>query len=1474
MDEPEARSDEAPRPCGPDEPVELRQLRLAIKRRLFRRAADEPLRLGRFVVLERLGEGGMGVVFSGYDPTLDRKVAIKVLRSQPGDEGDRQRLRTLREAQALARLAHPNVIGVFEVGELEGSVFIVMEFVRGVTLKRWLAQPRPVPEVVAALLAAGRGLLAAHRAGIVHRDFKPDNVMVGEDGAVRVLDFGLARLHVEADEVVATQPDAPLPAPGSEGLTRTGVKVGTPAYMAPEQWAGTTPDARSDQYSFCAVLYEALHGVRPNAGDTIAGLTGAEPEAPLPTSPVRAGVPGWLQAAVRRGLARAPEDRFPTLADLLDLLARDPEAARRQRRRWAGQIAAAIAATALLVVALGVTVTAIRRATAERQAEARREALREQIGELRGRGEAAEAARLLRTFVELPDHREAPIVARAYLDWAADEPEPAAAVDALASAYITARADADEHAALVGLSRRLGEAGRVAEAEAALAALASAAPGLLDDPGLAQVRLDVALHRRDLPTARALLLAAGDPDGWAPVLEDLSRTTAFPSSRIDPALGVRAGDLDGDGQPELVTASPAGEVRVLRGDPTLTPWTTLALDPLVQAVIPLPAAAGAGLLIADHRIEAPQRLSGLDVGAGGEVRLQQITGGTTTTLLAWPDSTEYDAVAADLAGDGRTEVYVGTGAYQRRLWRLDRGADGGWSRSPAYPPIDTLRSDINALAAGDLDGDGRPELIAAVGPWHAYDLRVLRAGEDGALTPVARRSFGNIAAVAVVRGAGGAELVLLKTDAYARPGRFPADQPLGAPAGLYFAALRDRTIVVEGFVPRPSDVPRQPLLVGDLDGDQRDEVVMTEPGGALALLRRPPGAAPRRLIVGGLEPLAMLDVDADGRAELLAARTDEPGQVVLLGAGDEALAPAAREASAARPAPAAVEDPVIAGAWARGEQLVAIGLLRRPADELAAIARLARQAASSLLLRSGELYALAGDDVRAAEQFVAAAADPGLAAEALAGAADCRRRLGEFAAAAALTRRWFAAAVDPAERAAAARSLAALERAAAPRPEHELVFTRPFDPAWRVRDPLALRRDPERRALSLWSSPAGTAAELPLVWDGGPAAIEVELEVDRVEWGVGLTIGIAGDGADGAWLGARLGGRGSFLQPRLELEPFADRQVDRAWTPVGQASRVRVRVEVYPGLDAAIVTHQLDGEAPRRAVRAVRTPTAGAVRLQLGSTLIHPGLVGHVWIHRIRLVGLTPTRGEPDADPAARRLADHDLPGTLAALPAAPAGSQAQLWRAEALAGLGDITAAAAELRAFSAANPEEDAPVYQALHHRLRRGDDRLALAARDGLGERYVDVLVRLLAGDDPRPVDLAIALAGGVDLPAAPRADLVGRTRQVDALYVRGRALAGVGRFSEATAAYAAGLALLTDGVVPSEAADDRRALLHEALLDLSAETGDAAAAERWIAALLASSEFPRDVQIESLQAQPDLARLIRPEVWAALAADPGG
>jgi eukaryotic-like serine/threonine-protein kinase len=275
--------------------IEHRRVVAEAEAKLFGTPAREVC-IGRFAVRRRLGVGGLGVVYAAHDPELDREVAIKLLRT-----GDGERLR--REARAMAKLAHANVVPVYEVGAHDGRVFIAMELVDGRTLRRWVADARPDwRRIVAAYVDAGRGLVAAHAAGIVHRDFKPDNVMIGGDGRARVTDFGLAH--------------------------EASASAGTPAYMAPEQHAGRELTPAADQFAFCVALYEALWGARPFTGDdlyaakTVGGI--AEPPAESP-------VPRRIWLAIRRGLASRPGDRWPSLDALLAVIAAAP---RRRVLRW------------------------------------------------------------------------------------------------------------------------------------------------------------------------------------------------------------------------------------------------------------------------------------------------------------------------------------------------------------------------------------------------------------------------------------------------------------------------------------------------------------------------------------------------------------------------------------------------------------------------------------------------------------------------------------------------------------------------------------------------------------------------------------------------------------------------------------------------------------------------------------------------------------------------------------------------------------------------------------------------------------------------------------------------------------------------------------------------------------------------------------------------------------------------------------
>jgi len=297
--------------------------------------------VGRYRVLDCVGVGGMGVVYAAYDPELDRRVALKLLRGTATDAGSQGRnARLLREAQALAKLTHPNVITVHDVGTWEGQVFVAMEYIDGPTLGEWMrAQSRTWPEIRDVFVAAGRGLAAAHAAEMVHRDFKPDNVLIGRDGRVRVTDFGLARWgrQLGGAELETTDERPALARISSSGsipvpqvsLTRTGALVGTPAYMAPEQLQHQPADAASDQFAFCVALYEAIHGERPFSGRTLVELASSVLSGRVPEASGGPAVPRSVRQAIRRGLSRRRRDRFGSMNALLAVLEQ-----RSTRRAW------------------------------------------------------------------------------------------------------------------------------------------------------------------------------------------------------------------------------------------------------------------------------------------------------------------------------------------------------------------------------------------------------------------------------------------------------------------------------------------------------------------------------------------------------------------------------------------------------------------------------------------------------------------------------------------------------------------------------------------------------------------------------------------------------------------------------------------------------------------------------------------------------------------------------------------------------------------------------------------------------------------------------------------------------------------------------------------------------------------------------------------------------------------------------------
>ena len=267
-------------------------------------------RIGRYELRERLGAGAMGVVWRARDPELGRDVAVKEL-ARPSAT---LTTRLVREARAMAKLNDVHVVSVYDVGVSDGATYIAMELVAGKTLRAWQAGGRrAIAEIVRAYVAAGRGLAAAHAAGIVHRDFKPDNVLVGDDGRVRVTDFGLAGGGFDEGPTGRAELD----------VSGAAAVIGTPAYMAPEQFAGGHVDARTDQFSFCVALYEALYGERPFDGKTLALLRRSVCEGRVRAAPEHTRVSRGLRAILRRGMSVRPGDRYPTMEHLLAELGRD-----------------------------------------------------------------------------------------------------------------------------------------------------------------------------------------------------------------------------------------------------------------------------------------------------------------------------------------------------------------------------------------------------------------------------------------------------------------------------------------------------------------------------------------------------------------------------------------------------------------------------------------------------------------------------------------------------------------------------------------------------------------------------------------------------------------------------------------------------------------------------------------------------------------------------------------------------------------------------------------------------------------------------------------------------------------------------------------------------------------------------------------------------------------------------------------------
>lgn len=1023
---------------------------------LFDVAPPMPDAIGPYRVLGVLGGGGMGIVYEAEQLKPRRSVAIKVLRERVTEQiGDAL---FEQEVEALGALLHPAIPQIHEAGTVAGQRYLVMELVRGQPLDL-ASSGRSQDERLNLLVRLCDGVAYAHAAGFVHCDLKPANILVTETGQPKILDFGLAQ---------------------RDGMEST-IRGGTPAYMSPEQRDRSAPvDRATDIWALGVVATQVLAGALPRDAS------------PLPAD---------LQAVLDRCLAREPADRYPTASALGEDLARVrdhlpvtarrtpwPHRARlflRRNRRSTAIVAGVLSLSMLTLVGTrAIAVASARQAHADQvlRAAERLEVTQRRLDALYADGRTAEAQAIFESFISLPENRGTPSIARAWLHQADRAGSDAVeASRALAEAYVAAEDPALQQHALRRLAKGFAERWQWGALAEATRVLTRAAP---DEPTTRMLTSMAKLGRRDLASAAA--------DQTVPGLAHVLAHWAGATNTGHRAWAATPMTSNGEARIALVDDQ-AGRILLAHPDAALTEAESVDSGSVANHALHLPriVEGGSGLVVANR------------LGADRPT-LWQIRDGALQPLASWDDQRVLSAVAIS-GSDGR-QVITGSGPYARQMTRLSEAE--GWRATVADPAVARAGSDVQELQLADLDADGEPELIATLGPWRAYDVRVY---DLHPFRPRARLQLGWVAGTGVLDGG---DLVVTKSNVYENAWVFGENEPFGEPPGLLRLRLNGGSLDVLEHIevrypgPDPGALPLGRVLTGDVDGDGRDDIVAQNGGGLLLLLRSDDGW--EQLQIPSMDPLLVTDLDDDPADEIVVMLPDRQREVWVLGSSEGAALPLLDTPTAVPELPP-LTDPATARVWTRAMDLVRMDLGDLAASALSRHAATQRaEAAAALFAAAGELWLGARQPDQAILAFEEAVSLSRNASEtqrrAISGAAAARWQDHDVAG----TVRWLTH--DGADTAAILARLG-LEEVPAAAPRTVLSFSGTLPKGWSVFAPESFDPTPAGRPIHLTAfSDQATLATLPLTPTGAERGLIVELDLAHVELGSGVRVELVGGG--------------------------------------------------------------------------------------------------------------------------------------------------------------------------------------------------------------------------------------------------------------------------------------------------------------------------------------------------------------------------